>query len=90
MTQTPHTYSLNLVNNVGCSYEYPERLDLVEGGLKRLSDVCITNILPIVLLSAFVLKAMVIRKHGIVINIASAAAYQPVRNWGVYSASKVV
>jgi len=77
-----------LVNNVGCSYDYPERLDLVAGGLPRLRDVCITNTLPIVLLSAFVLKQMAERKSGILIIIASAAAFQHVYNWGAYSASK--
>lgn len=83
------TQKLLSVNNVGCSYEYPERLDLVDGGIERLFNVCITNTLPVVLLSASILGQMVKRKGGIVINLASSAAYQTVYNWAVYSASKV-
>ncbi|KAL3088821.1 hypothetical protein niasHT_024830 [Heterodera trifolii] len=77
-----------LVNNVGMSYEYPERLDRIEGGLQRVSDITVINTLPTTVLSAFVLKQMRERGRGVVVNLASSAAYF---NWfylAVYSASK--
>ncbi|KAI6229542.1 17beta-hydroxysteroid dehydrogenase [Aphelenchoides besseyi] len=77
-----------LVNNVGYSYEFPDRLDRVNGGLERLMNVAIINILPVTLLSAAILKSMVVRKRGVVVNLSSAAAMKPVYHWGVYSASK--
>ncbi|KAI6188889.1 hypothetical protein M3Y98_00403100 [Aphelenchoides besseyi] len=77
-----------LVNNVGYSYEFPDRFDRVKGGLERLMNVAIINMLPVTLLSAAVLKSMVMRKRGVVVNLSSAAAMKPVYNWGVYSASK--
>ncbi|VDM30267.1 unnamed protein product [Toxocara canis] len=40
-----------LVNNVGRGYEYPDVLHRVDGGLKRLTDVDIINILPTTLVS---------------------------------------
>ncbi|KAF8358338.1 let-767 [Pristionchus pacificus] len=77
-----------LVNNVGMSFEYPEVLHAQEGGLQRLADMTTINCLPPVLLSAVALKQMSERKAGIVINIASAAGYNEMSHWNVYSAGK--
>jgi len=77
-----------LVNNVGLSYEYPERLDKLEGGLQRITDITVINTLPTTLLSAFVLAQMAKRRRGVVINVASAASYHPLFYWAIYSATK--
>jgi len=77
-----------LVNNVGLSYEYPERLDKLEGGLQRITDITVINTLPTTLLSAYVLKQMNERHKGIVINLASSAAYHTLFYWAIYSATK--
>ncbi|CAJ0577298.1 unnamed protein product, partial [Mesorhabditis spiculigera] len=77
-----------LVNNVGLSYEYPERMHLVEGGVERLSSITSMNTLPPTLLTATVLPQMVERKKGVVINLSSAAGYNTMAYWAVYSATK--
>lgn len=77
------------MNNVGLSYEYPERLDKLDGGLKRVTDITVINTVPTTLLSAFVLKQMAERKRGVVVNLASSAAYFPMAYWAIYSATKV-
>lgn len=70
------------------SYEYPEVLHEVDGGLKRLADITKINTLPVTLLSAFVLKKMAARRSGVVVNISSSAAAKTLRFWAVYSATK--
>uniref|UniRef100_A0A915E267 Uncharacterized protein n=1 Tax=Ditylenchus dipsaci TaxID=166011 RepID=A0A915E267_9BILA len=63
-----------LVNNVGLSYEYPERFEKIAGGLQRVTDITVINTVPATVLSAFVLAQMVKRNAGVVINLASSAA----------------
>jgi len=77
-----------LVNNVGLSYEYPERLDRIEGGLQRVADITIINTVPTTVLSAHVLAQMAQRQRGVVINVASSAAYHTLFYWAIYSATK--
>jgi 17beta-estradiol 17-dehydrogenase / very-long-chain 3-oxoacyl-CoA reductase len=77
-----------LVNNVGMSYEYPERLDRIEGGLRRVMDICVANTVPTTVLSAYVLAQMAKRDRGVVINLASSAAYHTFYFWAIYSATK--
>lgn len=77
------------MNNVGLSYEFPDRLDRIEGGLKRVTDITVINTVPTTLLSAFVLKQMSARKNGIIVNVASSAAYFPLFYWAIYSSTKV-
>lgn len=77
-----------LVNNVGMSYEYPERLDMVEGGIKRIADITVINTVPTTVLSAHILKQMATRNRGVVINVASSASYHTMFYWAVYSATK--
>ncbi|KAK0415611.1 hypothetical protein QR680_012026 [Steinernema hermaphroditum] len=77
-----------LVNNVGLSYEYPEVLHKIEGGLQRVADITVINTVPPTVLSAAVLPKMVERRSGIIVNIASSAAANPMSMWAVYSATK--
>jgi len=77
-----------LVNNVGYSYEYPELLHKVDGGLRRLADITVINTLPTTLLTAIVLPQMIERNKGVIINIGSAASYNQLSMWAVYSATK--
>jgi len=77
-----------LVNNVGLSYEYPERFEKIEGGLQRVTDITVMNTVPATVLSAFVLAQMAKRNKGVVINLASSAAYHTMFYWSIYSATK--
>ncbi|KAI6183344.1 17beta-hydroxysteroid dehydrogenase [Aphelenchoides bicaudatus] len=77
-----------LVNNVGLSYEYPERLDRLDGGLQRITDITVINTLPVTVLSASILSQMVSRNKGVVVNVSSSAAYHPLFYWAIYSATK--
>lgn len=70
------------------SYEYPERLADVDGGLKRIADITVINTLPTTLLSAYVLKQMNQRKSGVIINLSSSACAKELSFWAVYSATK--
>ncbi|KAL3101058.1 hypothetical protein niasHS_001518 [Heterodera schachtii] len=77
-----------LVNNVGMGNpnDYPERFD--EMSTKLLSDMTIVNTLPVTVLSSFVLRQMVKRRRGAVINISSASAYMKWYQYAVYSSTK--
>jgi 17beta-estradiol 17-dehydrogenase / very-long-chain 3-oxoacyl-CoA reductase len=77
-----------LVNNVGLSYDYPEILHKVDGGLQHISNVAIVNCVPTSVLAAAVLPQMVQRNRGVIVNISSSAAYAKMSLWAVYSASK--
>ncbi|KAI1728439.1 short chain dehydrogenase domain-containing protein [Ditylenchus destructor] len=77
-----------LVNNVGLSYEYPERFDRIEGGLKRVTDITVVNTVPATVLSAYVLAQMAKRNLGVVVNVASSAALHTFYYLAVYSATK--
>jgi 17beta-estradiol 17-dehydrogenase / very-long-chain 3-oxoacyl-CoA reductase len=77
-----------LVNNVGLSYEYPERLHEIDGGIQRVADITVINTLPVTVLTAAVLPQMAKRHKGVVINVASSAAYFPMAYWAIYTATK--
>jgi len=77
-----------LVNNVGITYDYPEKLHKVNGGLKKITEVALINILPVTLLTSRILQQMTQRNRGVIVNISSAAAFNPLIYWGVYSAAK--
>ncbi|KAI1720353.1 short chain dehydrogenase domain-containing protein [Ditylenchus destructor] len=77
-----------LINNVGLSYEYPERLDKIDGGLKRVMDIAVVNTVPATVLSAYVLAQMAKRNLGVVVNVASSAAFHTFYYLAVYSATK--
>ncbi|KAI6171565.1 17beta-hydroxysteroid dehydrogenase [Aphelenchoides bicaudatus] len=77
-----------LINNVGATYDYPDRIDKVAGGAKMLTDVFVVNGLPVTLLSARVLDQMFSRNRGIIVNVSSSAGFHPLCYWGVYSSIK--
>jgi len=77
-----------LINNVGMSYEYPDRLHKIDGGLKRIADITVINTVPTTVLTAAVLKQMSERNKGVVVNISSSAAYYPLTFWAIYTATK--
>lgn len=77
-----------LVNNVGMAVDCPELLHQVEGGEAALARISTCNTLPVLILTSAVLKQMVTRKKGIVINISSMAALSEMAYWNVYSAGK--
>ncbi|KAF7639273.1 hypothetical protein Mgra_00001233 [Meloidogyne graminicola] len=77
-----------LVNNVGMSYEYPERFERVFGGLRRVADIAIINTFPTTVLSHHILQQMAKRGRGVVVNVASSAAYFDWFYLAVYSATK--
>ncbi|UMM22017.1 hypothetical protein L5515_003449 [Caenorhabditis briggsae] len=77
-----------LVNNVGLSYEYPDVLHKVDGGIERLANITTINTLPPTLLSAGILPQMVARKAGVIVNVGSSASANQMALWAVYSATK--
>ncbi|CEF65524.1 Estradiol 17-beta-dehydrogenase 12 [Strongyloides ratti] len=77
-----------LINNVGLSYEYPDILHKIDGGLQRITDITVINTLPPTLLTAAILPQMVERKSGIIVNVASFAGFHQMPMWAVYSATK--
>lgn len=77
-----------LVNNVGMSHKYPETFHITDGGLERIRDITIINTLPVTVLCASLIKQMLPRKKGIIINVSSSAGLHEMSLWAVYSASK--
>lgn len=77
-----------LINNVGMSYEYPDVLHKVDGGIERLANITTINTLPPTLLSAGILPQMVARKAGVIVNVGSSAGANQMALWAVYSATK--
>lgn len=77
-----------LVNNVGMSFDYPDRFDKISGGTKALTDITVINTVPVTVLTSKLLEQMVQRNKGVVINLASAASYHQMRFWSIYSATK--
>lgn len=76
-----------LVNNAGVMYDSPNRfLDQPESKLWQHVRV---NMLAVVMMTRIVLPTMVSKKRGLIINMSSIAAYQPLPLMGLYSASKV-
>uniref|UniRef100_A0A915M7N8 Uncharacterized protein n=1 Tax=Meloidogyne javanica TaxID=6303 RepID=A0A915M7N8_MELJA len=77
-----------LVNNVGMSYEFPERFERVHGGIKRVADMTLINTFPTTILSHHILQQMAKRNRGVVVNVASSAANFDWFYLAVYSATK--
>lgn len=76
-----------LVNNAGVMYDSPNRfLDQPES---KIFEHVRVNMLAVVMMTRVVLPSMVARRKGLVINMSSIAAYQPLPLMGIYSASKV-
>jgi len=93
------------VNNVGMSYEFPERFERVHGGIRRVADMTVfflnlifflkipkfklINTFPTTILSHHILQQMAKRNRGVVVNVASSAANFDWFYLAVYSATKV-
>ncbi|XP_005090375.1 very-long-chain 3-oxoacyl-CoA reductase [Aplysia californica] len=76
-----------LVNNVGCSYEYPEYFGEVEEA--DFSQKMIhMNCTSVAMMTEIVLPAMVAKKRGYVINIGSSAGFKPAPLLALYSGTK--
>ncbi|KAK6184100.1 hypothetical protein SNE40_006632 [Patella caerulea] len=78
-----------LVNNVGMSFPFPEYFIELENREQVIRDMINVNMLSMTMLTSMVLPAMVERRRGYIINIASTAATAPLALLGLYSASKV-
>ena len=73
-----------LVNNAG----FGAHGQVAALGVQRQLDVIEVNIAALTRLTALFLPAMLERKHGAVLNVASTAAFQPGPNQAVYCATK--
>jgi len=73
-----------LVNNAGFGLHG----DLVEADPARLTAMVQLNCVTLVDLTRSVLPGRVARRRGVVVNVASTAAYQPVPHLAVYAATK--
>ncbi|KAL7072138.1 hypothetical protein ACQ4LE_008440 [Meloidogyne hapla] len=75
-----------LVNNVGMFNEYPERFEKTD--IKHMTAMALCNMLPQTILSHYVLKQMLSRRKGIVVNISSTMGSFQWYYMAIYSASK--
>jgi 17beta-estradiol 17-dehydrogenase / very-long-chain 3-oxoacyl-CoA reductase len=75
-----------LVNNVGMSYEFPMWFhDLTDADVKNLLTM---NIESVVWMTRIVLKGMVERRRGAILNISSASGLIPAPLLALYGATK--
>lgn len=76
-----------LINNAGMMYEYPDEFDKVpEQVLWNLLNV---NMSSLTMLTRAVLPGMKRRGRGLLVNVSSGSAMQPLPYSSVYGASKV-
>lgn len=73
-----------LINNAGMGYIKP----LLETPLKEWQEVLDLNLTAVFALTQAVVRRMVERKHGLVVNLCSVASLRTFPDWGAYSASK--
>jgi short-subunit dehydrogenase len=73
-----------LINNAGMGYIKP----LLETPLQEWQQVLDLNLTAIFALIQPVVRRMVERKEGLVVNLCSVAALKTFPDWGAYSASK--
>lgn len=85
---SPQTRDIGiLINNAGVMFQSPNRfLDQSEAEIWQHVRV---NMLAVVMMTRVVLPSMVAKKRGLIVNMSSIAAYQPLPLMGLYSASKV-
>uniref|UniRef100_A0A1I7TMM2 SDR family NAD(P)-dependent oxidoreductase n=1 Tax=Caenorhabditis tropicalis TaxID=1561998 RepID=A0A1I7TMM2_9PELO len=70
------------------SYEYPDVLHKVDGGIDRLANITTINTLPPTLLSARILPQMAARKTRVIVNVGSSASANQMTLLDVYSTTK--
>ncbi len=73
-----------LINNAGMGYTKP----LLETSIQEWQQVLDLNLTAIFALTQSVVRRMVERREGLVVNLCSIAAQRTFPNWGAYSASK--
>lgn len=73
-----------LINNAG----FGTMGEFKNSSLEKFTKEIQLNISTLVQLSRLVLPGMVERKHGVLVNVASTAAYQPIPYMAVYGATK--
>ncbi len=73
-----------LVNNAGFATHAP----LLDEDRQRVDDEVRLNVATVVELTHALLPGMVERRRGVVVNVASTAAFQPVPGMAVYGATK--
>lgn len=78
---------INNASQLGSKTGQPLRL-LIDTDCEVFEDVLATNLLGPFRLTKKLLSAMILRKHGRVINISSDAAVSAYETWGAYSISK--
>jgi len=78
-----------LVNNVGMGYPYPEEFLKIRGGDEKFLQTLITvNCTAAVQMTRVILPAMLARKKGAIVNVASGQAFSPAPYMTVYAACK--
>jgi short-subunit dehydrogenase len=73
-----------LINNAGMGYLKP----LLETPIQEWQQVLDLNLTAVFALTQSVVRRMVERREGLVVNLCSIAAQRTFPNWGAYSASK--
>jgi short-subunit dehydrogenase len=73
-----------LINNAG----FATHGDFVDEDLARVHDEMALNVVTVVELTRLMLPGMVARRRGIVVNVGSTGAFQPVPTMAVYGATK--
>jgi 3-oxoacyl-[acyl-carrier protein] reductase len=74
-----------LVNNVATGFQFIDLVDMSQEYWDRVQE---TNLRAAALLSKAFLKGMIARGEGVIINIASCAAFQPEGGHTAYASSK--
>lgn len=73
-----------LINNAG----FGTIGELTKNNVDKLGEEIRLNVLTLVELSKLVLPSMLTKRDGVIVNVASTAAYQPVPYMAVYAATK--
>ena len=74
-----------LVNNAATGFQFVNLIDITQEYWDRVQE---TNLRAAALLSRSLLKEMIARGEGVIINIASCAAFQPEAGHTAYASSK--
>jgi 17beta-estradiol 17-dehydrogenase / very-long-chain 3-oxoacyl-CoA reductase len=75
-----------LINNAGVSYDMPAFLHELDS--KRLKEIVDLNITALTMVTQIVIRSMVTKKKGLILNISSISSVIPAPLLSVYGASK--